>query len=144
MVRCPCAWVLTLLPVIVWLGIVEAEAADKDWLLGNSSDEELLALVGELDALDTPAVAEQMLVADAVCLFRERTLEFERNRHHITENAVYRVADAENCGLATRHFRFPARSRIEQAVAWVIRDGQVARCPREMITIIKGCAERPT
>ena len=139
-----CAWVLRLLPVVVCLGIVEAEAADKDWLLGTSSDEELLALVGELDALAAPAVAEQMPIVDAVCLVRERTLEFERNRHHITENAMYRVADAENSGLATRHFLFPARSRIEQAVAWVIRDGRVARCPREMITIIKGGAERPT
>lgn len=139
-----CLSTVVFLSVVACLAIVEAGAADGNWLLGARSDAELLALVDELDALEAPAVAEQMLFVDAVCLIHERTLEFERKRHHITENAMYRIADAENCGLATRHFRFSARSRIEQASAWVIRDGLVTRCPRELITIVKGSAERPT
>jgi len=125
------------------LGSLDAIAGEVPWLLSRRSDDELVALVRSLDETPAPRVDAAMPAA-AECLTHERILQLERNRYRITENAIYRVIDAEESSAATRHFQFPARSRIEEAGAWLLRDGKVTRCAKNDITVLKGDGSRPT
>lgn len=139
----------SLLPglLVVALALVLAAAtatAAEDWRLTARSDRDLLALVAELEGGADRAAADRESGLAAVCLLHERIFECEKGRYRVTDNVVYRVHDVERSDVATRHYQFPPRSRVEGAGTWVLRGDQVLRGAKDAVTVIKGQDLSPT
>lgn len=128
----------------ILLASATAQAAEVGWSLASRQDSELVELVRTLEATPAPMVDAMLPDADAVCLTHERILQLEESRYRITENVMYRVLDTEGARVGSQQFRFTARSRIDEARAWIVRGDRVVRCPENAVTIVKGNGSRPT
>ncbi|MBK8167934.1 MAG: hypothetical protein IPK64_18470 [bacterium] len=114
-------------------------SAGEDWRLTARGDSDLKAVVAEL----TGGAQREAGVA-AICLLHERIFECEKGRYRITENIVFRVYDVEGSDVATRHFWFPPRSRIDGAGTWVLRGDEVLRGGKGDANVVQGDGSAPT
>lgn len=136
-----CRWIP---PLLLLAAVAGPAAAAEDWRLAARGDDELKVMVAELTGGADREAADRASGVQAVLLLHERIFECEKGRYRITENIVYRVYDVEGSKVATRHLRFPPRSRIDGAGTWVLRDGQVLRGGKGDVNVVQGDGSAPT